>query len=142
MILRLHVLSPKEGFFPITLVTEMTDYPFKARTVFLILNKKPEEAIKHLSSFYKVQPPRMKIGMPKGNKRKFGCYIANKKTIYFYNQDAFYNPYVVLHEFYHHLRSVSGKHKGSEKLATSFAKEFLKDFMRTGELFSFTQDSS
>jgi hypothetical protein len=118
------------------MVTELTDYPFKARIVFLILNKKPEEAIKHLSSFYEVQPPKMKIGMPKGNRGKFGCYNANKKTIHFYNQDAFYNPYVVLHEFYHHLRSISGKHKGSEKLADSFAREFLKGFRRTGEIFS------
>ena len=119
----------------------MTDYPFKARTVFLILNKKPEEALKHLSSFYKIQPPKMKIGMPKGNRRKFGCYNTNKKTIHFYNQDAFYNPHVVLHEFYHHLRSISGKHKGSERLANLFAREFLKDFKRTGEIFSVTQDS-
>jgi len=63
--------------------------------------------------------------MPKGQSKSQGCYVTEKKTIYFSNQDALYNPFVVLHEFYHHLRSTGGKHKGTEKFADAFAEDFL-----------------
>lgn len=101
------------------------DLPFKARIVHLILSRKPEDALKQLSKHYNVAVPRVKIGMPKGQSKSQGCYVTEKKTIYFSNQDALYNPFVVLHEFYHHLRSTGGKHKGTEKFADAFAKDFL-----------------
>ena len=104
------------------------DFPFKARIVYLILSKNPEEALKRLSEYYNVVVPKAKIGMPKGHARNQACYVAGKKTIYFLNQDALYNPYIVVHEFYHHLRTIGKKHKGTEKLADTFAKSFLEAY--------------
>jgi len=101
------------------------DFWFKARIVYLILSKKPEKAIEELSKRYNVEVPNVKIGMPKGQTKNRGCYVAGKKTIYFSNQDALYNPHVALHEFYHHLRTQGRKHRGTEKLANAFAKDFL-----------------
>jgi len=104
------------------------DFPFKARIVHLILSKNPDEALERLSEYYNVEVPKVKIGMPKGHVKNRGCYVAEKKIIYFSNYDAFCSPYVVLHEFYHHLRTKSGKHKGTEKLADAFAKGFLEAY--------------
>lgn len=104
------------------------DFPFKARMVYLILSRKPEEALKQLSRHYSVEVPKVKVGMPRGHVKNRGCYIVGKKTIYFSNQDALYSPHVVLHEFYHHLRTQGRKHKGTEKLADAFAKEFLEAY--------------
>jgi len=110
------------------LKTLKADFPLKARTVHLILSKKPEEALKRLSEYYNVEVPKVKIGMPKGHVKSRGCYVAGKKTIYFSHRDALYNPYVVLHEFYHHLRTIDRKHKGTEKLADAFAKGFMEAY--------------
>ncbi|MCW3985900.1 MAG: hypothetical protein NWE91_05780 [Candidatus Bathyarchaeota archaeon] len=101
-------------------------FPFKAKIVYLILSKKPEEALEQLSRYYNVEIPKVRIGMPKGHAKNRGCYVVRKKTIYFSNQDALYNPHVVLHEFYHHLRTRGEKHRGTEKLADAFAKNFLE----------------
>jgi len=104
------------------------DLHFEARIVHLILSKNSEEALERLSEYYNVEVPKVKIGMPKGRVRYQGCYVARKKTIHFLNRDALYNPYVVLHEFYHHLRTRDRKHKGTEKLADAFAKGFMEAY--------------
>ena len=103
-------------------------FRFKARIVHLILSKNPEEALERLSEYYNVDVPKVKIGMPKGHVKSRGCYVAGKKTIYFSHRDALYNPYVVLHEFYHHLRTRDRKHKGTEKRADAFAKGFIETY--------------
>lgn len=104
------------------------DFPFKARIVYLILSKKSEEALERLGEYYNVEVPKAKIGMPKGHVKNRGCYVAGKKIIYFSDYDAFYSPYVVLHEFYHHLRTKDRRHKGTERLADAFAKGFLEAY--------------
>jgi hypothetical protein len=39
------------------------------------------------------------------------------------------NPFVILHEFYHHLRTdLDLKHRGTEKHADAFAREFIQVF--------------
>jgi len=40
------------------------------------------------------------------------------------------NPFVILHEFYHHLRSksVDGTHKGTERGADKFALDFITEY--------------
>jgi len=107
---------------------------FKARIVYLILSKKPEEALEQLSRYYNIGIPKVRIGMPKGYAKNMGCYVARKKTIFFSNQDALYSPHIVLHEFYHHLRTRGGKHRGTEKLADAFAKSFLEAYKQmTGQ---------
>ncbi len=112
------------------------DLPFKARVVYLILSRKPEEALKQLSRFYGVAVPEVKVGMPRGHVKNRGCYVVGKKIIYFSNQDALYSPQIVLHEFYHHLRTQGKKHKGNEKLADAFAKEFLEAYREIVDTYS------
>lgn len=110
--------------------------PFKARIVALILSKKPEKALIELSSHYRAQTPNIKIGMPKGQTKRRGCYSASDRTIYLSHRDALYNPYILLHEFYHHLRSQGEKHRGTEKLANKFAREYLIEYQEAVEHMS------
>jgi hypothetical protein len=45
------------------------------------------------------------------------------------NSAIFYNPFVVLHEFYHHLRARSGPHRGTERHANAFARRFIDSYV-------------
>ncbi len=104
---------------------------FKPLAVWLILNGKPEEALVLLAKNYKVNVPELKVGLPKGHKIKaFGCYTSKNQTISVLNSDVMVNPFVILHEFYHHLRSksVDQMHKGTEKNADKFALDFLQEY--------------
>ncbi len=106
------------------------DLKFKALTVWLILNGRTEEALKLLAKRYNVIPPRMKVGLPKRHRKDtLGCYTAKDETIYVRDSAAVKEPSIILHEFYHHLRmSVDKKHKGTERYAREFAKEFVKAY--------------
>ena len=46
------------------------------------------------------------------------------------NSDIFYNPFVILHEFYHHIRTKAGVYRGSEKNADMYAKSFIDYYNR------------
>ena len=96
--------------------------------VWLILNGKTEDALKFLAKSYHVEVPNLKVGLPKKHKIKaYGCYTAKNQTISVLNSDVLANPYVILHEFYHHLRSngVERIHRGTEGNADKFAIDFL-----------------
>lgn len=101
---------------------------FEATVVQFILDGKVEEALKLLVKHYKIGLPRVKVGLPKKyHKNALGCYAAKNQTIYVLNSDVLRDPFIILHEFYHHLRtSVDKKHKGTEKLASRFAREFIE----------------
>ena len=104
---------------------------FRPLIVWLILNGKAEEALTLLSKNYKVNVPKLKIGLPKGHRKSvLGCYTPRNETISVLNSDALGNPFVILHEFYHHLRthSVEKQHKGTEKNANKFATVFLQEY--------------
>jgi hypothetical protein len=104
---------------------------FKPVVVWLILNGKTEEALELLSKNYKVNVPELKVGLPKGHKiTAFGCYTAKSQTISVLNSDILVNPFVIVHEFYHHLRSkgVDKMHRGTEKNADRFALEFIEAY--------------
>ena len=106
---------------------------FKPLVVWLILNGKTEEALELLSKNYNVSVPQLKVGLPKGRKiTAFGCYTNNNKTISVQNSDILANPFVVIHEFYHHLRSKGADrmHKGTEKNADKFAIEFINAYKK------------
>ncbi|HZD12214.1 MAG TPA: hypothetical protein VE177_01680 [Candidatus Binatus sp.] len=79
-----------------------------------------------LSQQYRIEKPALKMGLPKGENSALGCYVGREKTIYISSQEYLYDPYVIIHEFYHHLRSVTGKHRGTERHAREFAMRFLK----------------
>ena len=101
---------------------------YKALIVWLILAGKTEEALEVLAKNYKVNVPNLKVGLPKKHKTKaYGCYTAKNETISVLNSDIFANPFVIIHEFYHHLRSkgVDNFHRGTEKNADKFAIDFI-----------------
>jgi len=100
---------------------------FQDRVVELIsIERRPEDALELLSKHYRVDMPALRIGLPRGEKRALGCYVHREKTIYISSQEYLYDPYVLIHEFYHHLRNVGGKHRGTERHAKEFALSFLK----------------
>jgi hypothetical protein len=104
---------------------------FKVYIVALILDGKTEEAIELLAKEYKVSLPTLKVGLPKKHKTTaYGCYSANNQTISVLNSDIYVNPFVIIHEFYHHLRSkaVDRTHKGTEGNADKFALDFIKEY--------------
>ena len=106
----------------------------KPLIVWLILNGQAEKALDLLAKNYKVSTPKLKVGLPKGRSAKaFGCYTSKDATISVLNSDVIMNPFVILHEFYHHLRtSVDKKHKGTEKNADKFAIEFIEAYKAAG----------
>jgi len=111
----------------------LSDDPrFKAKVVQLILDKKVEEALETLSQHYKVVAPRLKVGMPKRSGGKAGCYVSATKTIHVASEERLYDPFVILHEFYHHLRTRGGKHRGTEKHANKFAQEYITAYQNAG----------
>lgn len=101
---------------------------FKPQVVTLILGGKPEDALELLAEAYKVKVPALKVGLPKRHKHTaYGCYTAKTKTITVLNSDILANPFVILHEFYHHLRckAVDRMHRGTEGNADKFAMDYL-----------------
>ncbi len=106
---------------------------FKPIVVWLILNGKTEEALELLSKNYKVKVPELKVGLPKGHKvTAFGCYTNKNQTISVQNSDILVNPFVIIHEFYHHLRSKGADrmHRGTEKNADKFAIDFIEAYKK------------
>jgi hypothetical protein len=112
------------------LPTEIDD-SVKARAVHLILSKEPEKALQFLATLYNVKNPKLRVGtVKKHRKTALAVYVHKDNTIYASNSDILYNPFVILHEFYHHIRSKSGVHRGTEKNADAFANEFIKSYLR------------
>jgi hypothetical protein len=102
------------------------DRKFKATVVQLILDGKTEEALDALSKEYGKSTPLLKVGLPKKSKKAFGCYDGRKKQISVRDSEILKNPFIILHEFYHHLRTGwDAKHQGTEKHADAFARDFL-----------------
>lgn len=112
------------------MISEPTKLEFEVLIVWLILNGKVEKALELLAEHYSVNVPKIEVGLPKGRKKKIlGCYNAKKGTIFVLNSDMLREPFIILHEFYHHLRTaLDTKHKGTEKYADKFAKEFIQAY--------------
>lgn len=101
---------------------------FKAYVVLLILNKDTERAIELVSAKHRVRKPKLSIGISKGKKKALGVYSVDANTISFKDNEQFFNPFVVLHEMYHCVRSTSGTHRGNEKNADRFAIDYIQTF--------------
>ena len=102
------------------------EYRMKASVVALILDSKTEEAIGVLSRWYRVAEPRLGVGVFEGRTKGVAAvYSQGRKEILAAKREFLYDPFVMIHEFYHHLRSTSGKHRGTEKQADKFALEFI-----------------
>ena len=101
----------------------------KARIVYHILNKETERALEMLSDHYRIKAPKITVGTVKGKRRTaYAVYVGNEAKIYAMNSDILYNPFVMLHEFYHHLRSQGGTHRGTEKHADLYAMKFIDSY--------------
>ena len=108
------------------------DDMIKTRIVFMILNKRTEEALETLSMFYNTTPPQVAVGTIKGKRKTvYALYVQKEGKIYATNSDIFYNPFVMLHEFYHHIRTKAGVHRGTERNANMYAKSFIDAYNRT-----------
>ena len=105
------------------------DDTFKAYIVQLIIDKKTEHAIESLSQLYEIKPPQIVVGTIKGKRRTvYAVYVQRECKIYCINSDIFYNPFIIMHEFYHHLRTTAGVHRGSEKHANLYARDFIDSY--------------
>lgn len=107
----------------------------KALIVELILGGEVDIALKLMSKKHKIEKPKIKVGLPKRYKtRNLGCYNAKQATIMVYNRDLLTNPYVILHEFYHHIRTnINKKHLGTEKYANKFALEYILEYSQENQ---------
>jgi hypothetical protein len=80
------------------------------------------------------------VGVVKGrSKGVLAVYSANRKEILAVNQEFLYDPFVMLHEFYHHLRQTGGQHRGTEKNADRFALDYIAAYKRVAAAFSRTK---
>lgn len=106
----------------------------KAKIVHMILNRDTEEALQKLSKIYNVTPPEIVVGTIKGKRKTvYAVYVQKERRIYVINSDIFYNPFIVLHEFYHHIRTRAGVHRGSERHANMYAKSFIDSYKKIVE---------
>lgn len=103
----------------------------KATVVALILDSHPEAAIGLLSRWYKVSKPKLRVGVVEGRTKGVAAvYSQRRKEILAAKREFLYDPFVMIHEFYHHLRSISGHHRGTEKQADRFALDFIESYQR------------
>jgi hypothetical protein len=99
---------------------------FKAVVVSCILDSNPEKALDLLCNRYRVPLPKLSVGVFKGRSKGVrAVYSGANKEIRAAKRDYFYDPFVIIHEFYHHLRTVGGEHRGTEKNADKFALDFI-----------------
>ena len=115
---------------------ELNDSKFKVAIVQLILSKDTEKAVELVSKKYKVRAPTLGIGSTKGKKIALAVYSVSANSILFSEQEHFFDPFVVLHEMYHCIRSKSGSHRGTEKNADRFALDFIEEYQKhtSGEI--------
>jgi hypothetical protein len=96
-----------------------------------ILDSKPERALELLCEYYHVDLPKLGVGVVKGrSKGVLAVYSANRKEILAARQEYLYDPFTMLHEFYHHLRYFAGHHRGTEKNADRFALDYIAAYRR------------
>jgi hypothetical protein len=110
----------------------LSEQEFHARIVGCILAGRPEEAVKLLSEYYEIPEPGLRVGTVKRHRKVLGCYVEREKRIYISQSQLLADPFVILHEFYHHLRASSiGRDRQVEKRADLFALKFIRDFKRS-----------
>lgn len=104
---------------------------FHARIVGYILDNRPEHALKLLSEHYGVTEPKLRVGSVKGHRKVVACYVAKERRIYLSRSELLTDPFVILHEFYHHLRASSTVSTSQvDKRADLFALDFIRDSRR------------
>jgi len=64
------------------------------------------------------------------SKGVLAVYSAHRQEILAVSQEYLYDPFVMLHEFYQHLRQFAGQHRGTEKNADRFALDYIAAYKR------------
>ncbi len=106
----------------------MDDQEFQTRIVTDILEGRPERALKLLSEHYRVAEPRLRVGSVKGHRKVVACYVEREKRIDLSRSQLLTDPFVILHEFYHHLRASSATtSRQVDKRADLFALNFIRN---------------
>ncbi len=119
------------------LATSDSMQEFRARVVHLIVDGSPERALRLLAKYYEVSEPTLRVGTVKRHRKVLACYVEKERRIYLSNSSFVTNPFVILHEFYHHLRaSNQGRSRQVEKRADLFAWSFIRDFRADGSNFT------
>lgn len=112
-------------------VPDFLDEAAVARVVHLILEGSAEKALADLSDHFGIRAPKVEVGAVKRHKRDaLAVYVQAKKTIYASKSEYLYNPFVMLHEFYHHLRASTDGKRGTEKHANAFARKAIETYNR------------
>lgn len=104
---------------------------FNAHVVKLILDGDVEGALNLLCRHYGVDSVRIMVGTVKRHRGAAACYVGKNQAIYVSRRENLRNPHVILHEFYHHLRSLGGRHRGTERHADEFARSYVDSFQRS-----------
>ena len=101
---------------------------FRIQVVRSILNGRADVALRELSKHYGIKEPDLRVGTVKAHRQVLACYVQKEKRIYVSKSDLLANPFVILHEFYHHLRASQAVKRGQvEKRADSFAIAFIRE---------------
>jgi hypothetical protein len=104
-----------------------------------ILDTKTEKALELLCEHYHLDVPKLGVGTTKGHsKGVLAVYSPDRKEILAVSREYLYDPFVMLHEFYHHLRQFAGQHRGTEKNADKFALDYIAAYKRLASGFSAT----
>jgi hypothetical protein len=126
----------------VLLSMSVDDLVFRTKVVHLILSKDTKQALTMLSQNYNIVDPKLKVGMPKRYSKNPACYVAKTKTIHVSRREILYNPHVILHEFYHHLRSVTNAQGGIEKYANQFATNYIQAYKNAATINAEIQDKN
>ena len=103
----------------------------KAYVVFLVLDQRPEKAIEEMCKWYKVSKPKLGVGVVEGRTKGVAAvYSRGRREILAAKREFLYDPFVIVHEFYHHLRYVGAKHRGTERQADAFAMGFIAAYRK------------
>jgi len=102
----------------------------RARVVELILAGRAEEALSIVCRAHGRSPPRLRVGRVKGRSRALAVYDPRSETIFVSDGSLLRDPFVLLHEVYHHLRMFAGRHRGTERHADRFALSFVEAYLR------------
>jgi len=93
------------------------------------LDGRVDDALKELSVRFKVKPPSVKVGSVKAHRRYPAVYTPRRRMIQVSQPEDLKNPLIILHEFYHHLRSFKGQ-RTVEKKADTFAQNYWEAYIK------------
>ena len=97
----------------------------------MILDGHPEDALHSLAVHFEIEEPELRVGTVKKHRKVLAVYVHKEKRIYVSTSELLRNPFVILHEFYHHLRaSQTPRSDQVERRADSFAISYIQTFQQ------------